>query len=144
MPVTASSAPSKMMKIRFLEGLDPAVKRDVLFIAKVVAVLTVLMEAVFLIIGQWDITVLFGGMLGAGAGLVNFVLMARGVQKAVERDTKEASGMMKTSQSLRMVMLLVIGVIAALLPNVFDLVSFLLPLLFPSVGARLYGRFNRS
>ena len=67
-------------------NMDPAVKRDIKYIAMVVAILTVLMEAVFLIIGQWNVTVLFGGLLGAAAAKLNFVLMAHGVQKSLEKE----------------------------------------------------------
>ena len=42
--------------------VDPTVKTETRFIALVVLILMILMEAVFLIIGQWDITVLLGGL----------------------------------------------------------------------------------
>ena len=46
---------------------------------------------------------------------------------------------MKVSHSLRMLMLIVICAIAALLPSVFNLAATVIPLLFPSVGAKLHG-----
>lgn len=121
-----------------LDKIDPVIRRDTKYIAAVVIILTVLMEAVFLVIGKWDVTVLFGGLLGAFAAMLNFILMALGVQKSLSRDAAEAKGAMKVSHSMRMLMLVVICAVAALLPGVFNLVSVLVPLVFPSVGARLH------
>ena len=125
-------------------NMDPAVKRDIKYIAMVVAILTVLMEAVFLIISQWNVTVLFGGLLGAAAAMLNFVLMAHGVQKSLEKEEKDAKSAMKVSHSMRMLMLAVICIVAALLPGVFNLYAAVIPLLFPSVGARLYGKLVKN
>ena len=119
--------------------IDPTVKRDTQYIAIVVTILTVLMEAVFLVIGKWDVTVLFGGLMGALTAILNFFLMGLSVVKAVGKEQKDASGTMKLSHSMRMLMLVVICAVAALLPGVFNLVSVIVPLLFPSVGARLHG-----
>ncbi len=120
-------------------NVDHTIRKNTRYIVLVVLILTVLMEAVFLIIGKWDITVLFGGLLGAVTAVVNFFLMALGVQKSLEKEEKDAKAGMKVSHSLRMVMLVVVCAIAALLPGVFNLAAVVIPLLFPSVGARLYG-----
>ena len=126
--------------MKVFAGMDPTIRRDIKYIAMVVGILTVLMEAVFLIIGKWDITVLFGGLLGAATAMLNFVLMALGVQKALEKEAKDAKGAMKVSHSIRMMLMVVICAIAAMLPGVFNLVATVIPLLFPSVGARLHGK----
>ena len=121
--------------------MDPTIKRDTKYIAMVVVILTVLMEAVFLIIGKWNVTVLFGGLLGAATAMLNFVLMALGVQKSLEKEEKDAKSAMKVSHSMRMLMMVVICAIAAMLPGVFNLAATVIPLLFPSVGARFHGKF---
>lgn len=130
--------------MQLFSQIDPTIKRDTKYITLVVVILTVLMESVFLIIGKWDVTVLLGGMLGAGMAILNFFMMGMSVQKAVAKDKKEASGVMKVSHSLRMVMLVVICAIAAMLPGVFNLVATMVPLLFPSVGARLHGKIVKT
>lgn len=130
--------------MQFLNQIDPTIKRDTKYIALVVGILTVLMESVFLIIGKWDTTVLFGGLLGGCTAILNFFMMGLSVQKAVAKDKKDASGVMKASHGLRMVMLVVICAVAALLPNVFNLVATMVPLLFPSVGAKLHGKIVKS
>ena len=124
--------------------VDPVIRRDVKYIAVVVALLTVLMESVFLIIGKWDVTVLFGGLLGAAAALLNFILMALGVQKSLAKEEKDAKAAMKVSHSMRMLMLVVICAVAALLPQVFNLAATVIPLVFPSLGARLHGLFFKN
>lgn len=129
----------------FLSQIDPTIRRDTKYIVLVVVILTALMESVFLILGKWDTTVLFGGLLGAATAILNFFMMAMSVQKAVAKEEKkEASGTMKASQSLRMVMLVVICAVAALLPGVFNLIATLVPLLFPSIGAKLYGKIIKN
>ena len=72
----------------FLDRIDPTVKKETGYIAVCVAVLTVLMEAVFLVLGYWDITVLWGGLLGAFIAILNFLLMGLTVQKAVADSLK--------------------------------------------------------
>lgn len=128
----------------FLDKIDPTIKRDTRYIAMVVVLLTVLMEAVFLIIGKWDMTVLFGGLLGAAVAMLNFFLMAMTVQNSLAKDEKDARGAMKVSHSMRMLMLVVVCAIAALLPQVFNLAAVVIPLLFPSIGARLHGVLMKS
>ena len=125
-------------------NVDPIIKRDAKYIAMVVVILTVLMEVIFLIIGKWDVTVLLGGLLGAAAAMLNFWLMALSVQKSLEKEEKDAKGAMKVSHSMRMLMLVVVCAIAALLPGVFNLLATVIPLLFPSVGARLHGKFIKE
>ena len=120
----------------FLDRIDPTVKKETGYIAVCVAVLTVLMEAVFLVLGYWDITVLWGGLLGAFIAILNFLLMGLTVQKAVGQEERDAKNLMRGSQSLRMLMQLALCAIGAALPC-FNLVSVLVPLLFPRLGVML-------
>lgn len=121
-----------------LKKIDPTVRQETLFIAACVAVLTVLMEAVFLLAGFWDMTVLWGGLLGAFAATLNFFLMGMTVQKAVAKEEKDAKNLMRASQSLRLIMLLGFCALGAAIP-VFNLVATLIPLLFPRMGVFLRG-----
>ena len=119
-----------------LDRMDPTVKKETGYIAVCVAVLTVLMEAVFLVLGYWDITVLWGGLLGAFIAILNFLLMGLTVQKAVGQEERDAKNLMRGSQSLRMLMQLALCAIGAALPC-FHLVAVLVPLLFPRLGVML-------
>ena len=122
--------------MNFLNRIYPTVKKETDYIAVCVAVLTVLMEAVFLILGYWDITVLWGGLLGAFIAVLNFLLMGLTVQKAVGQEERDAKNLMRGSQSLRMLMQLALCAIGAALPC-FNLVAVLVPLLFPRLGVML-------
>ena len=64
--------------------VQPAVRQETAKIALGTGILTVLMIAVFLIIRRFDWTVLTGALLGCGAAVGNFFLMALTVQKAAD------------------------------------------------------------
>ncbi|MBP3636682.1 MAG: ATP synthase subunit I [Clostridia bacterium] len=123
--------------MEFFRKIDPTVKKETKYIALMVVILTVLMEAVFLVLRRWDMTVLWGGLLGACVAILNFFLMGFTVQKAVEKEEKDAKQLMKVSQSGRMMMQLAFAAIAAALPGAFNLIAALLPLLFPRIGVML-------
>lgn len=123
--------------MEFIKKIDPTVKKETKYIALMVVILTVLLEAVFLVIGRWDMTVLWGGLLGACVAILNFFLMGLTVQKAVEKEEKDAKQLMKVSQSGRMMMQLAFAAIAAAIPAAFNLIAALLPLLFPRIGVML-------
>ena len=123
--------------MEFFKKIDPTVKKETKYIALMVVILTVLMEAVFLVLRRWDMTVLWGGLLGACVAILNFFLMGLTVQKAVGKEEKDAQQLMKVSQSGRMLMQLAFAAIAAALPGAFNLIAALLPLLFPRIGVML-------
>lgn len=65
--------------------IQPVVKKETLRVTVGVAILTALMIAVFILIGAFDMTVLWGGLLGGAFASLNFFLMALGVQVAAEK-----------------------------------------------------------
>ena len=127
-----------------MRSLDPVVKRETAYVAAVTLILSVLMQAVFLMIGQWNVTVLFGNLLSATAGVLNFLLLGITVQNAVTKDEKEAKTLVKASQSMRLLGMLVVAVIGAAIPAVFHLWAVLIPLLFPRVAMMLHPLIRRS
>ena len=66
-----------------MSGMDPAVKKETGYIAVWVALLSLVMEGVFLIIRRWDLSVLLGNLGGAGAAVGNFLLLGLTVSRAV-------------------------------------------------------------
>lgn len=151
--------------------VQPAVKAETQRIAVGTAVLTVLMIAVFLVIGKFDYTVLLGALLGFIAAVGNFFLMALTVQKVTEsmptlppREEKEedqdenadeapeaplsdearqAGKKMQLSYVLR---LLALGGVAALAISVpcFHPWATLIPMLFPRVVIALLGAAGKN
>lgn len=123
--------------------VDECVRRETGYISLCVLILSALMEAVFLIAGFWDITVLYGNLLGAAAAIANFFLMGLTVQKAVDKDAKDASNSMKASQGLRMVFLFAVAALGVSL-SCFHPLAVLLPLLFPRLAIAVRPVFNKK
>ena len=69
---------------------DKAVRDNTLYIAAATAVLGALMQAVFLIVGHWDLTLVWGNLLGWATGVANFYLLGLTVQTAVLKEEKQA------------------------------------------------------
>ena len=125
-----------------MKGIDPTVKRETLYIAAWTLLLTLLTEAVYLLLRRWDLTVLFGNLLGAAAAILNFFLMGLTVQKAVGREEKDAANLMRLSQAGRLLLLVLVGLAAALIP-IFDLIATLIPLFFPRLAVAARPLFDR-
>lgn len=120
----------------FMAKIDKTVMKETRYIAGVTIVLSVIMESVFLIAGMWSYKVLIGNILGAAAAVGNFLLMGMTVQKAVTKDEKGAASLMKLSQTLRNMMLLVTAVLAIVLPFI-NPVAAIIPLFFPRIAITL-------
>lgn len=73
-----------MMKV------DRTVLRETIFLAVWSGILSMLMQAIFLIIGAWNDTVLLGNLWGASVMLLNFFLLGLTVQKAVIKSEEDA------------------------------------------------------
>ena len=118
-------------------NVDPQVVKSTRYIALIVLLGSLLMQAVFLLIGQWDYTVLLGNLLGAATAILNFFIMAKTVAKALASGDKDgASKRTQFSRSMRMLMMAVVCVVGHLAPC-FNLYAVAIPLVFPSIGALL-------
>ena len=71
-----------------MKKIDPAILDGTKYIATWVLVFSILMESVFLVINQWNYTVLLGNLLGASVAVLNFFLMGLSVQSALEKEEK--------------------------------------------------------
>ncbi|MBQ7412532.1 MAG: ATP synthase subunit I [Clostridia bacterium] len=126
-----------------MKRLDPVIKRETLYIGAWVLILSAIMQAVFLIIGKWDYTVLLGNLLTGSASVLNFFLMALTVQRAVDKDEKDARGTMKASQALRNLMMFVIVVLGVLLPC-FNIWASIIPVFFPRISMLFRAMLNKK
>ena len=114
--------------------MDPAVQKETGYIALWVVLLSVMMEAVFLILRKWDFSVLLGNLGGAAAAVGSFFLLAVTVSRAVASGKPEqASQRVKASAGLR---LIGAGAVCAILIGVAhtNVYATVLPLLFPRIG----------
>lgn len=119
-----------------MNKIDSTVIKETKYIAAWVIIFSVVMEAVFLIIGKWGYTVLLGNLLGGFCAVANFFAMGITVQKAVEKDEKEAKTAVKASQGLRTVILFAVVAIVADVPF-FNTWAVVIPLLFPRIAIAL-------
>lgn len=127
-----------------MKPVDKAVRQMTVYVAGWTLVFSLLMQAVFLVGGWWNLTVLFGNLLGGAAAVGNFFLMGLTVQNAVQKEEKDAKQLMKASQSGRLLLLLGVAVIGAAIPAAFNLWATLLSLFFPRLAVMLRPLFKNG
>ena len=115
--------------------LDPVVRKETGYIAVWVAALSLILEAVFLILKRWDLSVLLGNLAGGALAVVNYLLLGVTVSHAVSRGETAQKIALRVRSSRTLRMLGMAGVcalcIAVLKTNVY---TTLIPLLFPRIG----------
>lgn len=116
-----------------MQKVDKTVAKETAYIAATAFIMSMLLQAVFLIIHRWDYTVLLGNVLGYAAAVLNFFLMGLTVQKAVTMSEEDAKTRVKLSQMLRLLMLALFAVAAGVF-ECFNLITFVIPLLFPRIA----------
>ncbi|MBE6787639.1 MAG: hypothetical protein E7537_04765 [Ruminococcaceae bacterium] len=126
-----------------MKKIDPVVKKETLYIATVSAILSLLLQSVFLIIGKWDYTVLLGNIYGLAVTVGNFFIMGLNVQTSLEKEPDDAKKLIKASQSLRLLMLFVCAIIGYIIP-VFNILSVIIPYLFPRFAISLRPLFKKD
>ena len=115
---------------------NETVKKECLYIAYCCVILSVIMQAVFVVCKRWEYTVLLGNLLSLVASVLNFYFMGLTVQKAVEKDESDAKKLMKSSSSVRTAVLFVIIAIGVALPW-FNTVAVIVPVFFPRIAIML-------
>lgn len=118
-----------------INKIDKVVYKEASFVGAWVLIFSAVMEAVFLIIGKWDYTVLLGNLISGAIGVINFLLLGFTVQKALTygNDPKKAGNLMKLSQAARLLLMGGVAVLGATL-DCFNLWATLIPLLFPRLS----------
>lgn len=106
-------------------------KKDILQVVAGTAVLGVVMDIVFLLIGRFDTTVLWGTLLGVACASLNFCFLAYAVAKSLGKG-KSAVGYMGGSYILRLFFIGAV-VVFAIKSTYFNYIATAIPLLFPRV-----------
>lgn len=119
-----------------MKTIDPIVKKETVYIGAVTLVLSLLLQAIFLVIGKWDYTVLLGNLLGFLAAVGNFFLMGLSVQLAVQKEAKAAKSTLQLSQTLRLFLLFFIALVGHLVPC-FNILTVVIPYVFPRIAVSL-------
>lgn len=125
-----------------MKKIDPTVLRETRYILCWTLILSALMQAVFLIIGKWDYTVLLGNLLCGTVSILNFLLMGITIQHALEKEEKEAKTTMRASQTWRMLMLFLAVVLGVVLPCFSNWTS-IIPLFFPRIALAFRPLFQK-
>lgn len=114
-----------------MSKIDDTVRRETVYIAVWVLIWSVVMQAVFLVVGQWKVSVLLGNVLSAAAAIANFLFMGITIQKAVDKEQKDAAQMMKFSQTARLFMQFALAAVGVLF---FNPIASVVPLFFPRIA----------
>lgn len=125
-----------------MKKIDSIVIRETAFVASGSLVLCALMNSVFLVIGKWDLTVLFGTLLGYAASVGNFFLMALTVQGSVGKDEKTIKTRMRLSLVLRELLLFGIALGAYFMKGVFNIIPLVITYIFPRIVIMFRTRFK--
>ncbi len=116
-----------------MKKIDPTIIKETIYVSVWVLALSVIMEAVFLIIKRWDYTVLLGNLLTDVAVILNFFLMGLGVQKSLGKEEKEAKKVIRLSQIYRYLILIVFLVIGVVF-KCFNNWTVFIPVIFPRIA----------
>lgn len=126
-----------------MKKIDPTVINETKYISAWILILSVFMQAVFLIIGKWDYTVLLGNILSAFAAIINFLLMGVTIQNALTKDEKDSKTTMKFSQIYRNLLMLLIMVIGVVFPC-FNTWTVIIPIFFPRFAIAFRPLFDKK
>lgn len=126
-----------------MKKMDATVRKETGYIAIWVFLLSVLTQAVFLVIGKWDYTVLLGNLLSGVAVTFNFLLIGLTVQRALQKEEKDAKNFMKLSQTYRFLFLAIVLILGAVLPC-FSIWTVMIPLLFPRIAIAFRQLFDKK
>lgn len=121
-----------------MKKIDVTVKKETAFVALVTLVLSVLMQAVFLVAGKWNETVLYGNLLGGVTAVGNFFLMGLTVQSALGLDVKDAKARIKLSQTGRNLLMFAVAAVGYAV-SAFNLLAVVIPYVFPRIAVALRG-----
>ena len=135
---------------KFIDRLQPAVKKETKRITVVTFFGVVLMWAVFAVLHlvtpesvPFDYTVILGGIGGGFFAVLNFFLMALTVQSVASlTDEDTAKKQMKVSYRQRL-LLQIVWMIVAMTAPCFQVVAGIAPLLFPSLGIKALAVIKR-
>lgn len=113
--------------------LTPVVAKNVKRIAFYNLGLTAIENAVFFILRLWNFEVLAGSLLGYTATVISFLWLGLSVQKAMEKEQKQAQMYMQSTYTARMAMFAAVFAIALFLP-VFNWVAAIIPFIFTRIS----------
>ena len=116
---------------------DPVIRKEVGYVSLWVAIAILPVQAAFFLLNLWTFPVLWGSLLGSATAIGNFLLMCMMIQRAVTQTDKQAKNTVKLSQSLRLLLQGLVLMLAACLPQAFNIWAAAIPLLIPRIAISL-------
>ena len=105
------------------------------------------MIGIFSLLGKFDISVLWGGLVGGLVAIINFFVMAIGVHiaadKAKNQDVKGGKAAIKGSYGLRMILMIVV-LFAFAKSGICNVIALVVPLVFVRFTLTLWDFFRRK
>ena len=126
-----------------MSNIDSTVLKETRYVFFVSLILSLIMQAAFLISGYWNHTFIWGNILGFAASVGNFLLMGLTVQKAIGKEEKEIKKLVQFSQSGRLFILLIVALIANFV-SVFSLLATVIPYIFPRIAVTVRPLFIKD
>ncbi len=117
----------------------PVVKTT-LYVAAFSLVLSLIMELIFVIVGKWNLGVVYSNCLSWGVSVLNFFLMALTVTKATE-NPESSSVKLKLSQAGRLAMIAAVLAIGFIF-DCFNKIALVIPIFFPRISFLFSGTFG--
>ena len=113
--------------------VDNTVKRETKYIAYFCVVLSLIMQALFILLKKWDYTVVLGNVLSVSVAVLNFFFMGLSVQKSLSMEQGDSKKLMKSSQGFRNAVVFVTAAVGAAAPC-FNTIAVIIPLFFPRIA----------
>ena len=113
--------------------INDTVKKETRYIASFCAVLSLLMQAVFIILGKWDYRVLLGNLLSLAVATGNFFIMGITVQKAISLNEDDRIKLIRSSQKKRKICMFALLAIGVVLP-IFNTIAVIVPVFFSRIA----------
>ena len=121
--------------------------KETAIVAVGVAIGTALMVGVFALLGFFDLSVLWGGLVGAAIAVANFLVLAivatLAADKAEHQDVAGGQKLLKASYPVRLIVLAVV-LFACAKSGVFHVIALVLPLVFVRPALTLAEFFRKK
>ncbi len=122
---------------------EQSLKRDLKDIAISNFILNIVQNIVFFALGYWDVSVLLGSIWGYIISMVILVMLAISVDKAVDKDPKQASAYMQGTY-LGRVVVMGLGVYLAIKLNSINWISTCIALVFTKISIMIITYLRRK
>lgn len=127
----------------FMENSRSVILKETKFIFVWEIILSLPMQALFFILGEWDYTVLLGNTLSGVVAVLNFFLMGIAVRKAIGEKENDARKVITASRLIRLLMILILLVIGVTI-SAFHFWAMIPPLLFPRIAIAFRPLFDKK